>query len=100
MKAFFSIATIIFGFHVGAEAAQRCSPQAEGMAQVKYLMNNPGIQGHEFVAKTSDYKIERDNSAVVEVTINGRNDEAETWTEKYEIRLDLENCTFAQSIRK
>jgi hypothetical protein len=101
MKAILSAAILLSSLFAGAQEAQKCAAQAEGMAQIKYLNNNPGIQGHEFEAKATAYEVEHaDNSAAVEVTINGKNDEGDTWTEKYEIRLALENCTFAQSKRK
>lgn len=100
MKAILSTVILLSSLFAGAQETQKCAAQAEGMAQIKYLLNNPGIQGHEFTARTTDYVVERDNSATVEVTIDGRNDEADMWTEKYEIRLDLRNCTFSQSRRK
>ena len=101
MKAIVSAAILLSSLFAGAQEAQKCAAQAEGMAQIKYLNNNPGIQGHEFEAKTSGYEVDlSDDSAAVEVTINGKNDENDRWTEKYEIIVDLSNCTFAQSKRK
>jgi hypothetical protein len=101
MKALLSAVILLSSLFAGAQQAQKCAAQAEGMAQIKYLLNNPGIQGHEFVAKATGYEVETsDNSAAVEVTIQGQNDDGDSWTEKYEIRLDLANCSFAQSTRK
>jgi hypothetical protein len=100
MKTVLSIAILLSSVIAGAQEAQKCAAQAEGMAQIEYLNNNPGIQGHEFTARTTDYVVESNNSVTVEVTIDGRNDEADKWTEKYEICLDLQNCTYFQSRRK
>ncbi len=101
MKTLITAAVLLSSLFAGAEEARKCAAQAEGMAQIKYLLNNPGIQGHEFVAQTTAYEVESsDNSAAVEVTIKGKNDDGDMWTEKYEIRLDLVHCSFAQSSRK
>lgn len=101
MKHVLMIAILIGGTFVQAQEAQKCAAQAEGMAQIVYLQKNRGIQGHEFTSKVTGYVYEAyDNSAAVEVTIDGRNDENEKWTQKYEVLLALDGCIYAQSSRK
>lgn len=97
MKSVLVAAVVFSSLLASAQTAPKCAAQAEGMAQMKYLDNNPGIQGHEYSVLMSDYKVDKsDNSAAVEITIDGKNDEGDTWTEKYKLLVALDNCILAQ----